>query len=184
MRYDEIDSRLFERNRDSLRSQVKPGSIVILHANDIMPTNADGTMPFMQNTDLFYLTGVNQEETVLVLFPDAHEEKDREILFVRETSELIAIWEGEKLTKERATEVTGIRRVEWSDTFQSHLHRLVPQVDHIYLATNEHLRASTVVETRNDRFIKDCKARYPLHDYERLAPLMHRLRTRKGRDRD
>jgi Xaa-Pro aminopeptidase len=136
-------------------------------------------MPFMQNTDLFYLTGVNQEETVLILFPDTHEQKDREILFVKETSEQIAIWEGEKLTKEQATEVSGIKRVEWSDSFQSHLHRLAPEADTIYLTTNEHLRASTIVETRNDRFIKDCRGRYPLHQYERLAPLMHRLRVSK-----
>ena len=179
MRYDKIDPELFVSNREKLRSMLKPRSIAILEANDIMPTNADGTMPFMQNTDLFYLTGVNQEETALVLFPDAHEEKDREILFVKETSELIAVWEGAKLTKEEATEVSGIKHVEWTDSFQTHLHRLIPQADHIYLTTNEHLRAATVVETRNDRFIKDCKARYPLHAYERLAPLMHRLRITK-----
>ena len=179
MRYDKIDESLFIGSRDRLRAQLKPRSIVVLHSNDIMPTNADGVMPFMQNTDLFYLTGVNQEETVLVLFPDAHDEKDRELLFVKETSELIAIWEGEKLTKEQATEVSGIKRVEWSQTFESHLHRLVPQADHIYLATNEHLRASAVVETRNDRFIKQCKDRYPLHSFERLAPLMHQLRIFK-----
>lgn len=179
MRYDPIDAQLFINNRERLRNLMKPGSIAILHANDIMPTNADGTMPFIQNTDLYYLTGVDQEETVLVLFPDAHDEKDREILFVKETSELIAIWEGEKLTKEQATKVSGIKRVEWVDSFQSHLHRLVPQADNIYLTTNEHLRAATVVETRNDRFIKECKSRYPLHHFLRLAPLMHKLRIIK-----
>ncbi len=179
MRYDPIDASLFVGNRDKLRAMLKPNSIVILHANDIMPTNADGVMPFIQNTDLFYLSGVNQEETVLVLFPDAGDAKDRELLFVKETSELIAIWEGEKLTKEQATKVSGIKRVEWFDTFAAHLHRLAPQADHIYLATNEHLRASTAVETRNDRFIKECQARYPLHQFERLTPLLHRLRITK-----
>jgi len=179
MRYDKIDSNLFINNRNNLRKLLKPRSIVVLHANDIMPTNADGTMPFIQNTDLYYLTGVDQENTVLILFPDAHEEKDREVLCVKETSELIAIWEGEKLTKEGATDVSGIKHVEWSSTFESHLHRLVPQADHIYLATNEHLRASTVVETSNDRFIKACQSRYPLHQFERLAPLMHQLRIHK-----
>ena len=179
MRYDTIDPQLFIRNRTNLQKLLKPKSIVILHANDIMPTNADGVMPFIQNTDLFYLSGVNQEDTVLILFPDAIDEKDREILCVKETSELIAIWEGEKLTKEQATEVSGIKRVEWADTFEQHLHRLVPQADHVYLATNEHLRAATVVETRNDRFIKQCRQRYPLHHYDRLAPLMHRLRITK-----
>ena len=179
MRYDPIDPQLFVKNRHNLRQLLKPNSIVIVHANDIMPTNADGVMPFIQNTDLYYLTGVDQEDTVLILFPDAVDRKDQEILFVKETSELIAIWEGEKLTKEQATEVTGIRRIEWSASFESHLHRLVPQADHIYLVSNEHLRASTVVETKNDRFIKDCRCRYPLHEYQRLAPLMHQLRMYK-----
>lgn len=179
MRYDPIPSELFIRNREKLRGLLKPNSIVILHANDIYPTNADGTMPLKQNADLFYLTGVDQEETVLILMPDAADPNDREILFVRETNDYIAVWEGDKLTKEQARAATGIQRVEWSNSFDAMLHRLVPQADNIYLATNEHLRASVVVETRNDRFIKDCQKRYPLHSYERLAPLMHSLRIIK-----
>ena len=105
--------------------------MVILHANDIYPTNADGTMPFKQNSDLFYLTGVDQEETTLLLMPDAVDPKEREILFVKETSEHIAIWEGEKLTKEQARAATGIERIEWSHAFDGFLHRLVPQVEHL-----------------------------------------------------
>lgn len=158
---------------------LKPNSIVIVHSNDVLPTNADGVMAFKQNADLFYLTGVDQEETVLVLMPDAGDPKQREMLFVRETNEHVAIWEGEKLTKEAAREASGIKRVEWSATFESTLHGLVPQADHVYLLTNEHLRAPVVVETRNDRFIRQCRERYPLHQYERLAPLMHRLRITK-----
>ncbi len=179
MRYEPIDPQLFIRNRERLRGLLKPDSIVIVLANDIYPTNADGTMAFKQNADLFYLTGVDQEDTVLVLMPGAKDPKEREILFVKETSEHIAIWEGEKLTKEQAKEATGIARIEWSHTFESWLHRLIPQAGHIYLATNEHLRAAAVVETANDRFIRKCQARYPLHRYERLAPLMHRLRMTK-----
>lgn len=179
MRYDPIDPQLFVRNRERLRSLLKPNSIAIVLANDIYPTNADGTMAFKQNADLFYLTGVDQEDTVLVLMPDAKDPKEREILFVKETSEHIAIWDGEKLSKDQARVSTGIERVEWSHSFESWLHRLVPQADNIYLVTNEHLRASTVVETANDRFIRRCQARYPLHRYERLAPLMHRLRITK-----
>ena len=179
MRYDKIDAAFFERNRERLRQLLKPGSMVIVHANDIMPTNADGAMPFVQNRDLFYLSGVDQEETVLLLFPDAIEEKDREILFVRETSEMIAIWEGEKLTKEQAREGSGIQRVEWTNRFDDHFHRLMPQVERVYLASNEHLRAEVVVETRNARFIKKCQTQYPLHRYERLAPLMNELRVIK-----
>jgi len=179
MRYDAIDPQLFVRNREKLRGLLQPNSIAIVLANDIYPTNADGTMAFKQNSDLFYLTGVDQEETVLVLMPDAKDPKEREILFIKETSEHIAIWDGEKLSKEQARAATGIERIEWSHGFESWIHRLVPQADHIYLATNEHLRATTVVETANDRFIKKCQARYPLHRYERLAPLMHGLRMVK-----
>jgi Xaa-Pro aminopeptidase len=179
VRYEPISPEFFVRNRENLRGLLKPNSIVILHANDIYPTSADGTLPFKQNSDLFYLTGVDQEETILVLMPDAVDPKDREILFVKETTEHIAIWEGEKLNKEQARAATGIERVEWSHGFDGFLHRLVPQADNIYLATNEHLRASVVVETRNARFIKDCQARYPLHRYERLAPLLHRQRIIK-----
>ncbi|MEX1048533.1 MAG: aminopeptidase P N-terminal domain-containing protein [Akkermansiaceae bacterium] len=179
MRHEPISPEFFIRNREKLRGLLKPNSIVIIHANDIYPTNADGTLPFRQNSDLFYLTGVDQEETTLVLMPGAVDPKEREILFVKETSEQIAIWEGEKLSKGQARAATGIERIEWSETLENFLHRMVPQVDHIYLLTNEHLRASVVVETRNARFIKSCQARYPLHRYERLAPLLHRLRITK-----
>lgn len=178
-KYDQIDAKFFVKNRERLRALLPPGGMVILHANDIMPTNADGVMPFHQNRDLFYLTGVDQEETVLLLFPDAFDERDREILFVRETSELISIWEGEKLTKEAARETSGIERVEWERDFPSILHRLAPQAESFYLHTNEFLRGASVVETRNGRFIKACKERYPLHNYERLAVLMHQLRVIK-----
>jgi Xaa-Pro aminopeptidase len=179
MRYEPIDPQLFIKNRANLRALLKPNSIVIIHSNDVMPTNADGTMAFKQNSDLFYFTGVDQEDTVLVLMPDAIDPKEREFLFVKETNELIAIWDGEKLSKEKAKEVTGIERVEWTHNFEAWLHRLIPQADHIYLPTNEHLRAAVVTETANDRFIKKCQARYPLHRYERLAPLTHRLRITK-----
>ena len=182
MRHEPISPAFFLRNRNHLRGLLQPNSMVILHANDIYPTNADGTLPFKQNSDLFYLTGVDQEETTLLLMPDAVDPKEREILFVKETSEHIAVWEGEKLTQEQARAATGIERIEWSHAFDGFLHRMVPQVDHIYLATNEHLRASVVVETRNARFIKDCQARYPLHRYERLAPLLHRLRITKDKE--
>jgi Xaa-Pro aminopeptidase len=179
VRYEPVSKDLFIRNRSNLRALLKPNSIVIVHANDVLPTNADGTMGFKQNSDLLYLSGVDQEETVLILMPDAADPKDREILFVRETSEHIAVWEGEKLTKEQARAVSGIERVEWNQSFEGILYRLVPQADHVYLSTNEHTRAAAVVQTRNDRFIRDCQARYPLHRYERLAQLMHRLRMVK-----
>ena len=179
MRHEPIPQELFIRNRERLQAMLKPRSIVIVLANDVMPTNADGTLGFKQNSDLLHLCGIDQEETALILMPDAVDPKEREILFVRETNEHIAIWEGAKLDAGQAREASGIARVEWSHAFEGFLHRMIPQADHIYLTTNEHLRASTVVQTRNDRFIRDCQARYPLHRYERLAPLMHRLRMIK-----
>lgn len=179
MRYDPIDPSLFVANRKKLVPLIPKGGLVALHANDIMPTNADAVMPFYQNTDLLYLTGIDQEETVLVLFPDAKHARDREILFVKETSELIAIWDGEKLTKEQAARLSGIERVEWSSSFDDIFRRLVPQSECLVLSTNEHLRAEVAVETRNDRFIRACRERWPLQRLERLAPLMHSLRMLK-----
>lgn len=179
MRYDSIDPAFFVKNRKNLKSLLKPNSIVVIHANDIPPTNADGTLPFRQNNDLFYLTGVDQEETVVVLFPEAPIEAEREILFVRETSEHLAVWEGEKLTKEQAKEVSGINNVQWVDSFEGFLHRLAPLAENIYLHTNEHLRAAAIVETRNHRFINECQARYPLHNYERASFEIQKLRLIK-----
>ncbi|GIV39540.1 MAG: Xaa-Pro aminopeptidase [Thermonema sp.] len=180
MRYERIDNRLFIENRRRLADRLLPNSIAVFNSNDIMPTSADGTMPFKQNTDLFYLTGVDQEETVLLLYPDAKEEKYREILFVRETNEHIAIWEGHKLTKEEATEVSGIRTVMWTSEFEKVFNTLMGDAEHLYLNTNEHPRAEVVVETRDARFIKWCKERYPLHSYRRLAPIMRDLRAIKS----
>ncbi|MDN5215921.1 aminopeptidase P N-terminal domain-containing protein [Fulvivirgaceae bacterium BMA12] len=180
MKYLPIGAELFKLNRANLIKQLKPNSIAILNANDIMPTNADGIMPFRQNNDLFYLSGIDQEETILVLIPDFPEEKFREMLFIKETSELIAIWEGHKLTKEEATEISGLKSVFWTWEFEKMLPSLMASVQHIYLNTNEHTRAEINVETRDARFIKFCKAHYPLHHYNRLAPVMHDLRSVKS----
>lgn len=179
MRYDRVDPEFFVRNRERLLAKLKPKSLLVIHANDLMPTNADGTMMFRQNNDLFYLTGIDQEETIIVLCPDAAVEADREVLLVREPNEHLAIWEGEKLTGPQASEISGIKNVQWSEGFESLLHRLAPQCDYIYLHTNEHIRADTVVETRNRRFIRSCQERYPLHRYERAALLLQELRMIK-----
>ncbi len=160
MRYEPADARLFARNRSRLAGLLKPNSICILHSNDVMPTNADGTLPFKQNSDLYYLSGIDQEETVLVLFPDAADEAEREILFVRETNEHIAVWEGEKLSKEKATQLSGIQNVQWIHNLDATLHRLVQQAGNIYLNTNEHLRAEASVETRDARFLKKTQAAF------------------------
>ena len=179
MRYKAIDPQLFLRNREKLRALLPPDSIVIVLSNDVYPTNADGLMPFKQNADLFYLCGVDQEDTALVLYPDAKDPKQSEILFVKETSEQTILWEGAKLSKEQARAATGIERVEWISSFDAMLPQLIPQARNIFLCTNEYLRANLVVEAANDRFIKKCQQRFPLHRYERLAPLMHQLRIIK-----
>jgi Xaa-Pro aminopeptidase len=180
MRYHPIDPELFVNNRANLAKMMLPNSLAIVNANDVLPTNADGTLPFRQNSDLFYLTGAEQEETILLLYPEAHDEKMREVLFVRETNELLAIWEGHKLTKEEARKISGIKRVEWLSEFRPLFHRLMCECEHVYLNTNEHKRAVIKVETRDARFVADTQARYPLHDYQRVARLMHQLRVVKS----
>ena len=180
MRHPPIDPQLFRSNRANLASLLPPGSLAVVNANDILPTNADGSLRLRQSSDLFYLTGVDQEETILLICPDAHEEKFREILFLRESSELIATWEGHKLTKEQAREATGIARVEWLPEFRAIFHRLMCESEHVWLNTNEHKRAVIEVETREARFVADTQRRYPLHDYQRLARLLHRLRVVKS----
>jgi len=180
VRYDPIDPTLFVENRKKLKSRLKPDAIAVFLSNDVMPTSADGRMPFVQHTDIFYLSGIDQEETMLVICPDAYEEKHREILFIRETSEQIALWEGRKLTREQAAEISGIQTVYWTREFESVFRILVIESKTIYLNTNEHLRAEVLVETREMRFLKDCMATYPLHHYERLAPVMHALRAVKS----
>jgi Xaa-Pro aminopeptidase len=179
MRYRAIDPQLFVTNRANLARLLLPNSLAILGANDIPTTNADGSLPLRQNSDLFYLSGVDQEESILLLYPEAHEENMREILFLRETSELLAIWEGQKLTKDQARAVSGVKRVEWLSEFPALFRRLMCEADHVYLNTNEHKRAHIEVETRDARFVRETLASYPLHDYQRLARLMHRLRAVK-----
>jgi len=183
MRYKRINKELFVGNRRKLAKELKQNSMVVLNANDIMPTNSDGTMRFRQNSDLFYLTGVDQEETVLVLCPDFPDKKYREVLFLRETSDLIATWEGHKLTREEAQEATGVETIMWTSDFAKTLHTMMVMgdVEHVYLNTNDHYRADVPVESREARFVKWCTEKYPLHKYERLAPIMHRLRSVKSK---
>src|SRR5688572_15827913 len=180
MKHAPIPSSLFKNNRDRLRGMLPERSLVIVNANDIPPTNADGTMTPVANSDLFYLTGVMQEESILVICPDAHEEKHREMLFVRETNEHITIWEGHKLNKEQAEEVSGITRIHWLQEFPVLMRRLMCESDHVFLNSNEHPRADVLVETRESRFVRQTMQAWPLHSYHRLARLMHELRVVKS----
>lgn len=179
MRYDAFPSELFCKNRAKLTASLSPKAIVVLSSNDIMPTNADGTMGFKQQTDLFYLTGIDQEETILILYPDAPEEHLKEILFVKETSELIAVWEGHKLTKKEATQISGIKNIQWVDNFDAILKTIIYSSESVYLHANEHIRNASPVETQNDRLAKKIKALYPLHPIHRLAPLLNTIRMVK-----
>jgi Xaa-Pro aminopeptidase len=183
MRYKAITKELYIQNRKRLVKELKNNAIVAVNSNDILPTNSDGSMRFRQNSDLFYLTGIDQEESILLICPNFPDKKYREVLFVRETNELIATWEGHKYTKDEAREASGIDTVLWTSEF----HRLfntmmvMGNVETVYLNTNDHYRADIVIETREARFVKWCKEKYPLHEYDRLAPIMHKLRSIKSK---
>ncbi|MFT4545480.1 MAG: Xaa-Pro aminopeptidase [Bacteroidia bacterium] len=181
MRYDRIDAELFVQNRKNFIEGIVPQSVTVFNSNDVMPTNADGTMKFKQNSDLFYLSGVDQEESILVLAPNAREEKHREVLFLKETNETIAIWEGAKLNVEQARQVSGVQTVYWLTDFNRIFNSLVNEASHIYLNSNEHGRATIEVETRDARFVKWCMDKYPLHKFRRCAPVMERLRAVKSK---
>ncbi len=160
-------------------AQMKPHSIAVFNSNDIYPVSADSTLPFEQHRDIFYLSGVDQEESILLLFPDAPKEKHREVLFLKETSEHIAIWEGEKLTKEKALETSGIETVYWLSDFEKIFFEIMTQCDTIYLNTNEHYRSNVETQTREDRFIRWCKEKYPAHTVAKSNPILQRLRSVK-----
>ncbi|PVW14131.1 aminopeptidase P family protein [Marixanthomonas spongiae] len=181
MKYHPIDNALFIKNRKDFMAQMKPKSLAVFNSNDVYPIGADSTMPFQQSRDLFYLSGVDQDESILLLFPDAVEEKHREILFLTETNDHIAVWEGEKLTKEKATETSGVTTVYWLQEFDKIFFELMSQANTIYFNTNEHYRATNVVtETREDRFIKKTKQQYPAHNWAKSNPILQRLRSVKN----
>jgi len=179
MRYGPIDNKLFIANRANLVKNMKPGAVAILVSNDLMPKGADSFHVWRQNPDMFYLTGVDQEETFLVLFPDAPLDEWKEILFVRETNEKIADWEGEKLSKAQATAVSGIKNVQWSNMFEQMLPAIMFESKCCYLNTNEHARYSSEADYAELRFERKIRTKYPIHTYERLAPIMHQLRAKK-----
>ena len=171
---------LFTSNRNRLTQLLLPRSLAVLNANDVQPTNADGTRPHIANADLYYLTGIRQEESVLLLAPDAFEPGHREVLFLREPNEHLTTWEGHKLSQARATRISGIRNVRWLSQFPTVFRQVMCELDHVYLNTNEHPRATVQVESRDHRFIRQVQADYPLHHYHRLAQLMHQLRVVKA----
>ena len=178
-KYEQISSSLFVKNRKKFTEKMQPKSLAIFNSNDIYPVSSDSTMPFAQHRDIFYLSGVDQEESILLIFPDAYKEEHREILFLRETNEHIAIWEGEKLTKEKATEVSGVKSVFWLSDFDRIFYNLMNEAENIYLNKNEHYRAVLEVQTREDRFIERVKKEFPLHEILRSNPILQHLRSVK-----
>jgi len=183
MRYQQIPASLFIKNRQNFIVKMEPNSIAILTSNDIMPNNADDVMGFAQNNELFYLSGVDQEESILVLYPDAANPENREILFVKETSDLIKIWEGDKLTKEQGLEVSGVKNVKWLQDFELAIQYMAFDADTFYLGHNEHKKTLTAeMNTRQDRMISWCKEKYPLHNYKRAAKITREIRQIKSEE--
>lgn len=179
MKYSRIDSQLFKHNRKRFTEEMEDGALAIFNSNDIFPISADSTMPFQQHRDIFHLSGVDQEESVLVLFPSCKNSIHREILFLKETNEHIAVWEGEKLDKQNALEVSGIKTVYWLNQFDTIMKQLMAEAEIVYVNTNEHLRANTEVQTREDRFLADFLPKHPGHQVRKSAPIMHRIRSVK-----
>lgn len=180
MKYKQLDNKLFIKNRERFTAEMEPNSIAIFVSNDIFPRNGDASFKYRQGSDIFYLTGLDQEETFLVLYPDSPVESFREVAYVRETNEYIAVWEGEKYTKEKATEVSGIKNILWNDAFlNAQLSAMINQADYIYLNLNENDRAATKIDTQDIRLEKDLSEKYPLHVYARSAPIMSYLRSIK-----
>lgn len=179
MKYQAIDKSLFEHNRAKFNKKLKPNSLAVFCSNDQMPTNSDGTMPFKQNSDLFWLTGVDQENSRVIIFPECSNPNHREILFLKETSELIAIWEGAKLNKSQAFDTSGIKTIYWINEFEKIFEELTQEAESVYLNSNDHSRSTSEVQTQTDRFNIWCRQNYSDKNYLKSAPLMHELRAVK-----
>ena len=176
MKYQAIPNTLFIKNRQKFTAQMISGSLAVFNSNDIYPVSADSTLPFAQHSDILYLSGADQEESILLLFPDALNPAHREILFVRETNEHIAVWEGAKYTKEKATAISGIQTIMWLSDFDKVFFDLMTEAHTIYFNTNEHYRQAVETQTREDRFIAKCKAQFPAHQWQKSQPILQEIR--------
>ncbi|MDF2449117.1 MAG: peptidase family protein [Bacteroidota bacterium] len=179
MKYSAINNQLFIDNRKRFTQHLKPNSVALFVSNDILPTNADGSFGFVQNSDLFHLSGIDQEDTILMIFPGVKDGKHKEVLFIKETSELIAVWEGAKLTKEQAKTVSGIENIYWHHEFEKVFKGFVFQAENLYLNSNEHTRRYIDMESAEMRFNKRIREQFPLHTVLRSAPIMHKIRAIK-----
>ena len=179
MRYKSISSHIYKKNRGKFMSRMKKNSFAVFNSNDIYPIGADSTFPFEQHRDIFYLTGIDQEETILLLSPQDKEIKNREILFVKQTDKNIQIWEGPKLSKEDARSISGIEKILWLNEFEPTLKEITSQNNGIYLNKNEHYRNNSETQTREDRFISKFKKEYPTHSVYRSNPILQHIRSIK-----
>src|SRR6201985_14754 len=180
MKYLPIDNEIFTYNRKSFVSRIKSNSLAIFHSNDEFPRNGDQNFLFKQNADFFYLTGIDQEQSVLLLYPDCPNPLYKEVLFLRQTNEHIAIWEGHKYTKEEAKKASGIENIQWVDEFDTILHTIINYAEHIYINANENDRYSHSVPYRDLRMYEQLHRKYPLHHYERSAVILRGLRVKKS----
>ena len=176
MKYLPISAELFKKNRLKLSKRMTSNSLAIFNSNDVFSTGADSTLPFDQHRNIFYLSGVDQEESILLLFPNAKLEAHCEILFLKETNKHIAIWEGAKLNKSQATVCSGIKTVYWLNEFESIFSQLMEESTYFYYNNNEHYRQAVEMETREDRFLKMVKSTYPSHELLPIFPIMESLR--------
>tara|TARA_B100000287_G_scaffold184604_1_gene174575 strand:- start:2469 stop:3767 length:1299 start_codon:yes stop_codon:yes gene_type:complete len=180
MRYKALSSNFYKKNRVNYAEAMLSKSIAVFNSNDIYPISADSTyFPFQQHRDIFYLTGIEQEETILLIYPDADKIKEREILFIKKTDEKIAIWEGEKLSLEKARDLSGIETVFWLSDFEKIFDSIVDKCDKLYINTNEHYRAKVETQTREDRFINWAKKKYPAVKHIKGNLILQRLRSIK-----
>ncbi|MAC62935.1 MAG: X-Pro aminopeptidase [Flavobacteriaceae bacterium] len=179
MKYKPLSKSFYQNTRKSFMAEMEPNSLAIFNSNDIYPISADSVMPFEQHRDLFYLSGIDQEESIIILFPDAIDPKHKEIAFVKKTNSHIEVWEGPKLNKEKTYELSGIKTVYWLEDFKDIFQELSTQCSKFYFNTNEHYRQAVETETREDRFIKWCKNQYPAHNVAKSNPILQKLRSVK-----
>jgi len=180
MRYKPINNSLFVNNRQNLMSLMEQSSVALFNSADQYPRNGDQYFTFRQQSDIFYLTGIEQEQTVLLLAPGFFNESLQEALFILKPNKKLETWEGHKLTKEEASEISGIQNVYWLEDFEVMLREVMLDSDNLYLNTNEYVKFFTEVPERNLRLALDLKEKYPLHQYKRIAPLMKQLRQIKS----
>ena len=179
MRYKPLNSNIYKLNRSNFINNMKANSVAIFNSNDIYPISADSELPYEQHRDIFHLTGIEQEETILLLSPSTNDSSNKEILFIRKSDNHTKVWEGEKLSKKQANDLSGIVDIYFVEDFKDILNSIVTKVDNLYINKNEHYRANSPVETREDRFISWLLKKYPSHNVEKSNPILQRLRSIK-----